>query len=479
MSIGSNIGRGLVALGVLAAVSSTAHADRRTGYAGNLLIEDKDDVYFFPHLTSTYRNLVSLDYGGAYESGNALLTLGNADMAYGVALHRGDVLTPQLTARNTEIGYLGGVPANFPNPPFADDAGLPLAPATVIDLLMSFGDIGFRAAIGRGLNTTVDGMGDASGSENTYLMGEFGWGNGGVRGESTRLDISGAISANFGSAYAAGEDTVSGTRIGLDGLLRAYLPQDEQLDLGILGRLSVSSLSVTNEAADPAPSDSVLDIGLGAGVGPAFRFGAAQVAAYATLRLGYNADEPNSEVDDDETNSLSVVIPGVNIATEIPLNDWFVVRTGAQYDWNLVDRSGPGPDDEGSGDQTGTFGWNAGVGVIVDQFRFDGSLQQGFLLSGPNFIGGNTAGFFAIAALTYSFDTARSGEVTPTGEPEATEPVPVPEPPPPALQPAPPPGDVPAPAPAPGATENPETGATGGAVGGTAGGSISIGGGTR
>ncbi len=473
MSIGSNVGRGLVALGVLAAVSSTAHADRRTGYAGNLLIEDKDDVYLFPHLTSTYRNLISLDYGGGETSGNALLTLGNADMAYGVALHRGDVLNPYGIdrARNTEILALENPPALFA-PEVAQ------APATMIDFMLSLGNIGFRASIGRSLTSTVDGMGDATGSENTFIAGQFGWGNGGVRGESSKFDVSGGLSLDFGSAYADGEDTASGMNVGLNGLLRGYLPQDEQLDLGILARLDVNSLSVTTEG-DPAVDRSVFGLGLSGGVGPAFRFGAAQVAAYATLRFSYASGDPNSEVDDNETGTLGILIPGINVATEIPLNDWFVVRTGAQYDWNLYDTSGPGPDDEGSGSQGGTFGWNAGLGVIIDQFRFDGSLQHGFLLSGPNFIGGNTAGFFGIASLTYSFDAARSGNVTPTGEPEATEPVTEPEPPPPALQPAPPPGDVPAPAPAPGAVENPETGATGGAVGGSAGGSISIGGGTR
>jgi len=170
-----------------------------------------------------------------------------------------------------------------------------------------------------------------------------------------------------------------------------------------------------------------------------------------------------------ESGTLSLVIPGVNIATEIPLNDWFVVRTGAQYDWNIADTSGPG--DSGVGSQAGTFGWNAGLGVIIDQFRFDGSLQQGFVLGGPDFIGGTGGGFFAIAALTYSFDAARSGtlpepEPEPVAEPEpAYEPAPV-------LAPAPPPGE-PAPAPA-AAPENPEAGVTG-----SAGGSISIGGGTQ
>lgn len=469
MSIGSSIGRGFVALGVLAAVSSTAHADRRTGMAGNLLIEDKDDVYAFPHLTSTYRNMVSLDYGGTDTSGNAILTLGNADMAYGVALHRGDVLSPTVHARNTEIGYLENPPSLF-----VDPAGGPLsiaqAPATIVDFLLATGSIGFRASIGRGLTSMVDGAGDATSSQNTFLMGEFGWGNGGVRGESTRVDLGASLLADFASTQVAGEDALSGFNLGINGLVRAYLPQDEQLDLGILAAVGINNVSVSQD--DPEVSRSTLNIGLGGGVGPAFRFGAAQVAAYGTLRFGYTSIEPNSEADDDEVGQLSVVIPGVNLATEIPLNDWFVVRTGAQYEWNLTDTSGPG--DAGGGNQAGSFGWNAGLGVIIDQFRFDGALQQGFLLSGPNFIGGNTAGFFAIASLTYSFDAARSGTApveAPAEEP-AAEPAPEPAP---TLAPAPPPGE---PAPAPAAAENPETGATG-TVGGSASGGISIGGGTR
>lgn len=470
MKIGSNIGRGLVALGVLAAVSSTAHADRRTGMAGNLLIEDKDDLYFFPNLTSTYRNMVSLDYGATDSQGNAVLTLGNADMAYGVALHRGDVLTPQLVARNSEIGYLGGPPALFPA--ITTPGGMPQAPATIVDFLLATGPIGIRAAIGRGVESVTDGAGNVTNSSNTFLMGEFGWGNGGVRGQSTRLDVSGSLLLNLAGQTMNDDDTLSGTNIGVSGLLRAYLPQDEQLDLGVLANLGINSNSLSNDVTDD--SSSTLGFTLGGGVGPAFRFGAAQVAAYATLRFGYSTFDPSSDGDNDESGTLSVVIPGVNIATEIPLNDWFVVRTGAQYDWNLSDTSGP--DDAGSGSQNGVFGWNAGLGVIIDQFRFDGALQQGFVTGGPDFIGGTGGGFFAIASLTYSFDAARSGEVPVTEAEPVVEPAPEPEPAP-VLAPAPPPGE-----PAP-VMENPETGATGAttttSTGGSASGSISIGGGTH
>jgi len=475
MSIGSRIGRGLVALGVLAAASSTAMADRRTGMAGNLLIEDKDDVFIFPNLTSTYRNLVSLDYGATDAQGNALLTLGNADMAYGVALHRGDVLTPHLVARNTEIGYLNDPPSLFPA--ITDPAGMPQTPATIVDFLLATGPIGIRVALGRGVTSTTDGAGDTTNATNTYLMGEFGWGNGGVRGESARFDVSGALLLDLGSTTVVGDDALSGTAIGLSGLMRGYLPQDEQLDLGILANIGFNTTSVSAEGVDNTAS--TLGFNIGGGVGPAFRFGAAQVAAYATLRIGYSSNEPDSETDDDESGTLSVVIPGVNIATEIPLNDWFVVRTGAQYDWAVTDTSGPG--DAGAGSQDGVFGWNAGLGVIIDQFRFDGSLQQGFVTSGPDFIGGAGGGFFAIAALTYSFDAARSGTVPAETavdtdgdgiEDSNVEPV-APAEPAPALAPAPPPGE-PAPAPAAAPVENPETGANG-TVGGSAGGSISIG----
>jgi hypothetical protein len=463
-------GRGVTALGVVAAVASTAHADRRTGMAGNLLIEDKDDVYFFPQLTSTYRNLVSLDYGPTDDTGNALLTLGDQDFAFGVALHRSDALTPWFVGRNTELGGLiPDAPLSIFQPPNTTAASITQSPATIIDLLFATGALGFRVALGR----SYTGSSDAMSTSNTAIMGEVGWGTG-TRGTDTRIDLSGSVLLNFaGTTDAMGDDASSGTGIGVNGLIRAYSPMDATMDLGFLGRLGVNSVSVASAVA-PEPADSLLNFYLGGGVGPAFRFGDAQVAAYGVINFDYRSNDPNSEVDMDEVSRLGVIIPGINIAAEIPLNDWFQVRTGAQYNWELADFSA---EPAGSGNQDGTFGWNAGLGVVLDQFRFDGALQSGFVTSGPNFIGGGT-GFLAIASLTYSFDKLRSGEVvettTTTTETETTlEPAPTE----PVLQPAPPPA-----APMP---ENPEGGATSTttttttttptSASGSAGGSISIG----
>lgn len=49
-------------LTTLAAFSPDAFADRRSSLAGNMLIEDQDDMYLWPQLTLEHRNLVSFDY---------------------------------------------------------------------------------------------------------------------------------------------------------------------------------------------------------------------------------------------------------------------------------------------------------------------------------------------------------------------------------------------------------------------------------
>jgi hypothetical protein len=297
-------------------------------------------------------------------------------------------------------------------------------------------------------------------------MGEVGYGWG-ERGESTRVDLSGALTLDFGSAVAGGEDDASGTHIGVSGLLRAFVPMEDTMDLGWLANAAVASNSVTDEMAAMEPSASTLAFTAGLGVGPAFRFGNASVAGYGIARFLYSSNDPNSEGDDDASSNYVLVIPGVHVAAEVPLNDWLYVRTGAEYAWNINgssnDGGGPGDaDDTGTSATAGAFGWNAGLGVVIDDFRFDGSLQHGFVTGGPDFIGGTSPGFFMIASLSYAFDNARRGVVK-AAEAEEVETPPEPTPAP-ALQPAPPPPPPPPP-PAP-EPANPEAGLDVGASGG-------------
>ena len=131
--------------------AETAHADRRSGLAGNLLIQDPDDLFPFPQYTVQHRNMIRLDYGATIDMdenrGNGVITMGNKHAAYGVALHRGDLLNPDVVSFNSELSWLGGVSNPFgatsqsayPGP----DLVLPAAgvaattttlPATVVDL---------------------------------------------------------------------------------------------------------------------------------------------------------------------------------------------------------------------------------------------------------------------------------------------------------------------------------------------------------
>jgi hypothetical protein len=436
------LGCALIACSLLA-VTDTAHAGRRSGLAGSLLIEDKDDLFFFPQLVTEYRNLIALDYGGAANAGNAILTLGNEDTAFGVALHRGDVVTPHLIS---ELAALNG-PASLFGAPFTA-AG---PPATIVDFLFGTsmgGDssFGLRAGLGHGSAFTSAGDDDTGESE-MFLMAELGYGSG-VRGESTRLDLSGAFTVDLGSREVASEDAASGRHLGFSALLRAFVPMDETMDLGWLGNAAIAHNSVTNEMAMAEPSANTLALSVAGGVGPAFRLGNANVAGYGIVRLLYSSADPNSEGDDDVSTAHTIVVPGVHVAAEVPLNDWLYVRTGAEYAFNIngtsEDNGGPtDADDTGTSGTNGAFGWNAGLGVVIDDFRFDGSLQHGFVTGGPDFIGGTSPGFLAIASLSYNFDRARSG-IAPAPEAEEAEetapaPPPPPPEPPPALQPAPPP----------------------------------------
>ena len=80
---------------------------------------------------------------------------------------------------------------------------------------------------------------------------------------------------------------------------------------------------------------------LGGGVGPAFRFGRAQVAGYGILRVHVQNDDPNSETNSDDVTSHTVVLPGVHMAVEVPIAEWLLVRTGAEYAFNIRGTSAP------------------------------------------------------------------------------------------------------------------------------------------
>jgi hypothetical protein len=408
--------------------AGTAHADRRTGLEGNLLIQDPDDVFPFPQLAVKHRNMIRLDYGGNSASGNGVLTLGNDGMAFGIALHRGDLLSPDQVGPGQELVWLGGVADPFanqggavafgagalntiPTPPAAA-GGAAVLPATVLDVMMGktlsdTSSFGLRLGFGRGVQTIKTG-GNKTGASQTFLAVQGGFSS--TPADGLKIDLSANAVLDFANQQAAGDDVASGTNFRFGALARAYYPWNDVVDIGVLANVQLENQHTKVNAGDVKSND--IFGGFMAGVGPAVHLARAKIAAYGGLTLAAGKNEPNKDVDHDETQLLNAALPMVNMATEVQLLDWLFVRTGAQYTWNLTrNKQNLDPSvKEKLG--TGAFNWSAGLGVTKNNFYLDGVISNAFMTNGPAFIGGGTPGFLAMASATYKFGDVFTGTGT-------------------------------------------------------------------
>src|SRR5262249_50325385 len=99
----------------LLALASPSHAARRSSLSGNLLIQDVDDVFFFPHLVTTHKRMVTYDYGTAANLGSGGMVFGSEKLTIGAFTHRSDFLTAIRNAYFTNgdidnLGRAGSVP---------------------------------------------------------------------------------------------------------------------------------------------------------------------------------------------------------------------------------------------------------------------------------------------------------------------------------------------------------------------------------
>ncbi len=380
-------------------------AARRTGLANNLLILDKDDVFFFPQALLKYRNLINFDYGAGSGDGSGMLLLGQPDFGFGLLINRADATQAMLSAdtlgalvtsqRDYELGQLG-VPAN----PYA---GSFVAPSTLIDALLAFslgGDssMGFRLGIGNGQNYSKPAGGGGENNDSQFtlkLTGGF---------TSGDFDASADIFLASGGTVAGGSDQFSGTMFGLTTLIRGFSPMGDKIDLGYLGQLGFANWALTNSPANDTASR--INFGLMGGLGPRYHLESmnATVAAYAALAFGYSSFDPSSEGSNDEVNNTQFVLPGARMSLEASLTNWLIFRSGMEYFFSFTSQSDePGNEQSGRfGNQDGSFGWNAGLGVVVDQLTIDGSFSHAWLTQGPDFIGGDSQ-LFTMVSATYTF----------------------------------------------------------------------------
>jgi hypothetical protein len=427
---------------VVVAYAPTAHADRRSSLGGNLLIQDQDDVFVFPHLAPKYVRTLSLDLGlggdggqlgqadrpapgasvpGSSAYGSGGIILGDESLAVGIFVHRGDIINnlpfaatgfgdvEMLAATNGGSGT-GTLPGVWPR------QGMSLIePISFLDAVVGMGDSNFGLRLSLGLNTTgtSNKRGDDTDEvDNTTFIANV-VASYGLEGEmpmDLALEI-GFASQSFEAKPAGGDATTdSSTNLPSVSLLaRGYSPMAKGVELGFIGLIDFRSGSDEFKAgdADPVGSSNTTITAL-VGAGPVYtvkdKF---QIASYAAIGVGYDSADPqtNSDAKDDESSTLSVLLPQLKLSGEFYATDWLVLRAGMEYAWALVSQTQQmGEDNEATGTVTAHgFRWISGIGLDFDELQINGVLNPEFALNGPYFIGG-TSGTFVLVNLSYDFN---------------------------------------------------------------------------
>lgn len=399
-----------LALAALATVTftSTALADRRTGMAGNFLIEDRDDIFTFPQLVLKYKNMVGLDFGGAQNSGNGVLTVGKGKTAFGIIVNRPDAAQTMgssvLNNIDHELGQTSGI-GRIPNASqnyFTNGTGA----TTIVDFLfgtkLGSKNLGFRFGLGHGGLSQPDS--DSAEGETTLRL------SGGLTlpGSAMRGDIAFDIGLAFGSNVDNDNDGESAFALGINGTGRFYKKMTDNMDLGILGNIGFSTASNTNNDADD--SSSAVNFNLLGGFGPVFKIGGSTVAGYGIVGFQLQSQDPSADGEDDASSYSQITLPGFRIAFEHPIVEWLYFRAGTEYTWRIVSGGNEASDGESAGGRgavngntAGTYGWNAGLGVKFGNFRFDGALSHAWLNNGPNFISGAQGPLFVLSSATFTW----------------------------------------------------------------------------
>lgn len=388
-------------------VVGVAHADRRTSLHGNQLIKDRDDTFNYPQLALSYNRSLSIDYGTAAGFGNALFIAGpDKNSAIGIALHRGDSVTPiggGFYDGSVEPGMIFGSVAELEFPS-QDNITAPTIADLIYAMRIGQNKLGFRLGfIGQGDTHSLN-------EDHQNTTSAFGFRLG--AGYSMGKDGDFAFDASYlTGSRTAGEkeddvEDASALTIHLGG--RYYFAKSKGFKIGALVNTYFQQTGGTTFGT-PDVENSTTRIAAMLGFGPVYRSKEKKytVAMHAHLGFLNQSVEPNSKQDDDETSETRVFFPGFNVAMEYHLLSWLVFRSGASYNYLInASDSANKKEDSGNGDfngERGGFSWNAGFGFLMENFRIDGTLSEGFMTSGPQFIGGNAPGLFGLVSATATF----------------------------------------------------------------------------
>ncbi len=408
--------KSLALFALFAVVAMPAEAARRTALSGNLLIPDKDDVFIFPQLAVDHLNEIWFDYGAGRADGSALMLFGSKTFVIGVAINR-SATTTSIGGRGLALlrdaGTAGGdsfEQANLSGPTTAFGMGSPLAaafaqPETMFDVIMAFpvsgrNKLGFRLGVANGVTTNkpVDGDDEIHSETAVRLQGGLT-----LPGSSFAVDLGLEIGFHSGSdTLSNGDPNDAGQVFVLQLKGRGFSRMSEKLDLGVIGEIGFASGSRLNDPGDF--TESVTALALVIGAGPTYKLGKSTVNGHAVLGFGQNTHEPNSEVDDDIVVHTQVLLPGVRMSFETPIIEEYVwFRSGMEYIWVAHSRTDESNATASDREGSPSFGWNAGFGLVLGKFKFDGALSHSWLTAMPTAIGGG-GNMFLMASASYDWE---------------------------------------------------------------------------
>ncbi|PIE20318.1 MAG: hypothetical protein CSA66_00775 [Proteobacteria bacterium] len=381
------------------ALAANASASRRASLHGNVLLEDVTDVFVFPQLALDYRNLVRFSMGADSATGDGQLIFGTDEMAFGVVAHRSDNTGPYnglMVPAEAHTALLEGALS------FGVLSSTWDAPATIVDLLLSMkmgedANLGFRLGLAHaGTSNSTGGVDVSDGQTSLLLTG--GYSTFSEDGMDMDLALNLAIGLGSDDNGAGAETSGNDINVNLDG--RFYLPMADMVELGVLGHLGLSFGGITTATGGVEASNSVFGLDVSAGAGPVYKLEKARIAAYGVLAFGTITTDPDVDADNDAITDTAIVVPGLRMAAEVDLTDWFQFRAGLNYAWIIAGNSDE--NDTSSSSTGGSFGWSAGFGLVFDKFRADVALQNNWLTNSPAFLG--TEGPLAsTVSASYSF----------------------------------------------------------------------------
>ncbi|MBN1653798.1 MAG: hypothetical protein JXA30_08480 [Deltaproteobacteria bacterium] len=429
----------------LSLFAGSARANRRISLSQNQLFEDKEDVFLFPELALEYRNVLSLDLGGNAREGRLLFLGGWESLALGLAAYNSAAIAPynyvfanpiagDIVSYETFALYQGAVsPVPFPVSTIGSlwaDA----QPFSVVDGFISvpMGNGLFGARLGLGTRADIEFFEDHdndSGIAETFVTLEAG-----LSGKGTvRYDTSLNVTLDFGNvqnetipnpidpynllASAVTYDEASGTLIRASLSGRGYFPFAEKIEVGVLGNLVFTNAALEKDPQGEDPetdepyvevTENIMGIAFFGGAGPVYRIAEdTTIGGYGLLGLAYATQDPNDTRNDDSWSDLMFYLPAVRVAADIGITNWFFLRGGLQYSFQIAMTSLDEyyQDEFGRAEtihkRDGSFSWSAGLGIEHEGFTLDGALQHALLTAGPSFIGGSSPGMFVVVSAGY------------------------------------------------------------------------------